>query len=222
LYKFPALYKGRLISRYKRFFADVETADGVITCHNPNTGSMRSLLNRDGERRKVLYSKSDSPKRKLPYTLEAVKVDHEWVISNTLRANRIAENAFMDGELPLIYGGGEIRREFPIGDSRIDFLLDGQTLVEVKSVTYFDGSACFFPDAPTERGRKQLRTLDEAANQGYRAIVLYICMVRRDAFRIAEDIDPEYAAAVKRFNVESVPVYCDFKDGTAHLCADFP
>jgi sugar fermentation stimulation protein A len=217
LYKFPALYKGRLISRYKRFFADVETNDGVITCHNPNTGSMRSLLNRDGERRDVLYSKSDSPKRKLPYTLEAVKVDHEWVISNTLRANKIAESAFRDGELPLIYGGGEIRREFPIGDSRIDFLLDGHTLVEVKSVTYFDDSACFFPDAPTERGRKQLRTLDEAVNLGYRAIVLYICMVKRDAFRIAEDIDPEYAAATKRLNVESVTAYCDFKDGTAIL-----
>jgi sugar fermentation stimulation protein A len=218
LYKFPTLYKGRLISRYKRFFADVETDDGLITCHNPNTGSMRSLLNREDERREVLYSKSDSPKRKLPYTLEAVKVDHEWVVSNTLRANRIAESAFKDGELPLIYGGGEIRREFPIGDSRIDFLLEGRTLVEVKSVTYFDDSTCFFPDAPTERGRKQLRTLDEAATrEGYSAIVLYVCMVKRDAFRIAEDIDPEYAAAVKRFNVKSVTAYCDFKNGTARL-----
>jgi sugar fermentation stimulation protein A len=184
---------------------------------------MRSLLNRDsdrgGERREVLYSKDINPKRKLPFTLEAIKAGGEWVISNTLRVNSIVESALKAGELPGIYKGGEIRREFSIGDSRIDFLLAGRLLMEVKSVTYFDGSACYFPDAPTERGRKHLATMAEAVQQGYSALILYVCMVKRDSFKIADDIDPAYAAAVKETKIEGRAVFCEFSDsaGTAVL-----
>jgi sugar fermentation stimulation protein A len=184
---------------------------------------MRSLLNRDsvGERREVLYSKDLNPKRKLPFTLEAIKSGGEWVISNTLRVNSIVDCALKDGELPGIYKGGEIRREFSIGDSRIDFLLNGLLLMEVKSVTYFDDSTCYFPDAPTERGRKQLVTMAEAVKQGDSALTLYVCMVKRDSFKIAEDIDPAYAATVKELKIEGRAIFCEFSDsdGTAVLKA---
>ena len=34
------LIKGKLVKRYKRFFADIEVNNIIVTAHCPNTGSM--------------------------------------------------------------------------------------------------------------------------------------------------------------------------------------
>jgi len=65
-----SLLKGKLIKRYKRFFADVEVNNKVITAHCPNTGSMLDLLSKGND---VWISKSSDPKRKLKFTLEMIK-----------------------------------------------------------------------------------------------------------------------------------------------------
>ena len=39
-----SLVKGKLIKRYKRFFADVKLNKSIVTAHCPNTGSMKGLL----------------------------------------------------------------------------------------------------------------------------------------------------------------------------------
>ena len=71
--KLPSpLLEGTLLRRYKRFLTDVELADGsVVTAHTPNTGSMKQCAV-PGYR--VLLSKANNPKRKLPYTLELIQV----------------------------------------------------------------------------------------------------------------------------------------------------
>jgi sugar fermentation stimulation protein A len=38
------LVKGKLIKRYKRFFADIKISKEIVTAHCPNTGSMHGLL----------------------------------------------------------------------------------------------------------------------------------------------------------------------------------
>ena len=35
-----SLIKGKLLKRYKRFFADIKVNNKIITAHCPNTGSM--------------------------------------------------------------------------------------------------------------------------------------------------------------------------------------
>ena len=75
-----SLIKGKLIKRYKRFFADVKLNKETVTAHCPNTGSMNGLLS---EGNKVWISKSDNPKRKLKYTLEIIEVKKTgeiWII----------------------------------------------------------------------------------------------------------------------------------------------
>ena len=66
-----SLIKGKLVKRYKRFFADIKVNKKILTAHCPNTGSMKGLLDENND---VWITKNDDPKRKLKYTLEIIKV----------------------------------------------------------------------------------------------------------------------------------------------------
>ena len=81
-----SLIKGKLIKRYKRFFADVKINKEVVTAHCPNTGSMTGLLDEGNE---VYLLKNDNPKRKLKYGLELIKANNNLVGVNTHMANKI-------------------------------------------------------------------------------------------------------------------------------------
>ncbi|HIC41464.1 MAG TPA: DNA/RNA nuclease SfsA, partial [Pelagibacterales bacterium] len=80
------LIKGKLIKRYKRFFADINIKNEIITAHCPNTGSMMGLLDQNNV---VWISKNNDPKRKLKYTLEIIKAKDNLVGVNTHLANKI-------------------------------------------------------------------------------------------------------------------------------------
>ena len=195
--------EGRLLRRYKRFFADIETRAGEkLTVHCPNPGSMRGLV-REGAA--VRCSSSDNPKRKLRHTLEMIRVGRTWVGLHTGRANAVAEAALRADGIEALSGYRRMRREVvtPQG-SRIDFLLEEHpedprpAWVEVKSVTLAEGSLARFPDSVTERGRKHAMALASLAESGARSAMLFVVQ-RADCDRIepADDIDPAYGAALR-------------------------
>ncbi|HZX15870.1 MAG TPA: DNA/RNA nuclease SfsA [Pseudomonas sp.] len=200
----PPLEEGRLLRRYKRFLADIETTSGELLCiHCPNTGSM---LNCMAENSKVWFSRSNDPKRKLPGTWEIGETPHgRLAVINTGRANALVEEALRAGLIAELNGFTSLKREVAYGQerSRIDFRLDyptGAAFVEVKSVTLgFEGiRVAAFPDARTERGSKHLRELAVLAREGIRAVQLYcVNLTDIDAVRPAEEIDPAYAAALR-------------------------
>ena len=55
-----ALIKGRLIKRYKRFFADINVNNKIVTAHCANSGSMIGLLDKNN---KVWLMESHNKKR---------------------------------------------------------------------------------------------------------------------------------------------------------------
>ena len=186
-----SLIKGKLIKRYKRFFADVEVNNKLITAHCPNTGSMLGLLNQGNE---VWVSKNDNPKRKLKYTLEMIKSNKKIIGVNTHRANRIVEHGLHNKLIKEFITIKNIKPEFKYSDdTRFDFLCD-KYLIEVKNVTLNrENEIAEFPDAITSRGSKHLKKLTESIKLGYKPYVLFLIQIENiSKFRIAKDIDSDY------------------------------
>lgn len=195
--------EGRLIRRYKRFLADILTADGrTLTVHCPDPGGMRGLTK---EGAAVRCSTSDNPKRKLPHTLEMIRVGRTWVGVNTGRANALARLALEGDGVEGLEGYTHVRSEIVAEPgSRLDFRLTGHpsardAWVEVKSVTMAQGHRGLFPDGVTERGRKHVDLLHRLAKDGERAVLLYLVQ-RADCESVepADSIDPAYGESLRR------------------------
>lgn len=194
------LLKGTLLSRYKRFFADVRLDDGqVVTCHCPNTGSMKTCAE-PGMTVYVAYQ--PSPKRKLAYTWELAAVENGFIGINTARPNLIVEEALRAGRVTELGMYDVVRREVKQGESRFDFLLSGSgpdCYVEVKSVTLKGEGCVTFPDAVTSRGLKHLDELARLADSGKRAVqFFFVNRPEGEFFTVAESIDPAYASGLRR------------------------
>lgn len=150
---------------------------------------------------KVILSISDNPKRKLPYTLELVRVGKIWICVNTLVPNRLVKEALHGKLIPELVEYSSIKPESKWGENtRFDFLLKEDSrlcYVEVKNVTLEENGIALFPDAVTERGRKHLRELEKVVASGHRAVMLFL-VNRGDCsrFKPAANIDPKYTVAL--------------------------
>ena len=184
------LFHGTLIKRYKRFLADVKLDNGeIVTAHCANSGSMLSLKDEGNE---VWLSPATNPKAKLDYKWEIVKADGAMVSINTSWPNKLVEEAILDGTISELQGYDDLRREMKYGQkSRIDLFLsnhpeNADCYVEVKSVTLSRETALAeFPDSVTARGTKHI-----------------------NKFKVASDIDPAYADALKMSKENGVEAYC--------------
>ena len=115
------LLQGTFIKRYKRFFADIKYKNEIITAHCPNSGSMMGLLVKGN---KVWFSESDSPTRKLKYTLEIIEVNKKKVGINTLLTNKIVLEALNLGKINSLIKFNKIKSEAKFSNNtRFDFLL---------------------------------------------------------------------------------------------------
>ena len=185
------LIKGKLIKRYKRFFADIKVNNQIITAHCPNTGSMMGLTDEGNE---VWVTKNDNPNRKLKYTLEIIKVNKNMIGVNTHRANRIVEHGLKNQLINEFKKIKLIKPEFKFSkDTRFDFLCD-KKIIEVKNVTLMrKNKVAEFPDAITSRGTKHLIKLVESMKKKFNPYVLFLTQIQGiEYFRIAKDIDYNY------------------------------
>lgn len=228
------LQRGRLLKRYKRFLADIELeSGGTITASCPNTGSMMGLSEPGIN---VWVSESDSPTRKYRHTLELVENDlgkgATLVGINTGHPNKIVAEAISDNRIASLKGYASLKREQKYGKaSRIDILLEdeikGRAYVEIKNAHLMrKPGLAEFPDSVTERGVKHLVELGDMAEQGHRAVMLFLIQ-RADATRMSPcaDIDPAYAEALARAmtrGVETLAYRCEITPQEIRLSKSVP
>ncbi len=208
------LVPARLIRRYKRFLSDFELEDGRhVTAHCPNPGSMLGL-SEPGVR--CWLEPNDDPKRKLRFGWRVVELgEGHWAGIDTSVPNRLVRVALRERRIAELSAYRSVQPEVRYGKrSRIDFLLRQPTLpdayVEVKNVHLRrQGDWAEFPDSVTARGARHLEELADMVAQGHRAVMLYIVQ-RTDCqrFRLASDLDPNYASAFSRARDAGVEALC--------------
>ncbi len=235
------LLSGKLIKRYKRFLADIETPNGQLTIHCPNTGSMKGCAEAGSP---VWYWDSENPKRKYRHTWEMLENSQGHRIGiNTHRANHLVKEALIENIFPsLAYDelSDEIRTEVKYGDenSRIDILLTqdiakgaNKIWIEVKNTTLLDSidgnkPQGFFPDAVTSRGTKHLRELMQQVKKGDRAVLVF-CVQHTgiESVTAAAHIDPLYAKTLKEAvdaGVEVIATKTNLNDGEIKIVGQLP
>jgi len=228
IYTYPPLIEGKLVSRYKRFFADIKLPTGeLITAHCPNTGPMTGVCH-IGNR--VMVSRSDSKTRKLAYTWELIEVhDNDrpvWCGVNTGLPNKVAKNAVAQKLIPGLTDYVTLRSEVAYGQekSRVDLLLettDKPVYIEVKNTTWTDGTLALFPDTVTTRGQKHIRELAALLPDARSVMLYFINRGDCDRFSPGDERDPEYGKLLRNAVAKGLEVLpCRFEvtpEGIAYL-----
>lgn len=203
--EFPELIPGKFVRRDNRFRTTLDIDGREVWAHVANSGRLIDLLTPG---RRVWVSQAEKPNRKTSYDLRLVDSDDILVSVDARLPNPLFEEYLL--KTPGVFGNPGLRREVRLGDSRLDFRLEGPEgicWVETKSVTFVEDGVARFPDAPTSRGRRHLLTLAEAAQKEVRTAVVFVVQ-RPDAefFSPNEDIDPEFADILRQVAAQGVEI----------------
>ncbi|WP_436924888.1 DNA/RNA nuclease SfsA [Halosimplex amylolyticum] len=194
---------GEFVERENRFVIRVDFGDHVGDVYLGDPGKLRNVLVPGYE---ILCEPVDDPDRTTDYDAIAIRVDGDGgsdPVQVSLRAalaNDLFFATFDAGHLPAFDWAGEVTPEPSLPDhGRADFRLesadgDRTAYVEVKSTTHVDEGVAKFPDRPTERGRRHLRSLESLAADGVEAHLVFVVqrpdVERWEPFR---EVDPEFA-----------------------------
>ncbi|MBQ3053157.1 MAG: DNA/RNA nuclease SfsA [Clostridia bacterium] len=177
--KYENTVKGIFIERPNRFIAKVEIDGKIETVHVKNTGRCKELLIKGST---VYLSKSNNPNRKTAYDLVCVEKGERLINIDSQIPNDVVNEWIKGG---LFSNNAIIKREKTYNNSRFDFYIEDlgrKIFLEVKGVTLEKNSVAFFPDAPTLRGIKHIKELEETVAKGYDAYILFVIQMEKIKF----------------------------------------
>jgi sugar fermentation stimulation protein A len=166
-------------------------------------GAKVYLLEKRGEHRKTRY--------------DMVLVDYGGVMVSvdSRLPNTLVAEAVIAGRLRGFRGYMVERTEPVFHDSRLDLVLsdgEGQVMVETKSCTLVEEGVALFPDAPTKRGARHMRTLVKTLDSGRAAAVFVIQRGDAHEFRPNDDTDPVFGEALRHASSMGVETYAYVSD----------
>lgn len=192
-----------LLERENRFLARCRFPSGeVVHAHVPDRGRLLNLLV-PGAR--VWLFTAPEGVRRTRWSLLIAEDPQARVLTviDPAGANARVRGLLDRGLAPGVARDWTVRPEVRIGDSRIDFLLSRgkeRLALEVKSVGVVRDGIALFPDAPTTRGARHLRSLEEFVRTKQGAAMVLFVAQREDASAVCpdEEIDPAFAAELRR------------------------
>ena len=194
-------------------FVNLENSQKEVAVHVPDPGRLKELLL---PKTVVLVRQENGQNRKTKYTMVGVKKDEIWVNIESAFSNRIFQSEYK--KISSLKNYEIVKAEYTFGKSRIDFLMKNKNnedvLVEVKGVSLVENGHALFPDAPTARGAKHVKELQEAVLQGWEAIIVFIIR-REDASRFSshKGIDPKFTEQLieaQEKGVKIIAVSCKY------------
>ena len=204
--------EARLVDRPNRFLGVVEVDGALEECFIPNPGRMHELMV-PGARVYLLEKRGEH--RKTRYDMVLVDYGGVMVSVDSRLPNTLLAEAVNAGRLNEFRGYTVEKTEPVFHDSRLDLVLSdgrGQVLVETKSCTLVEDGVALFPDAPTERGARHMRTLVKALETGRSAAVFVIQRGDASEFRPNDGTDPEFGEALRRAASMGVETYAYVSD----------
>lgn len=203
------LVAGTIVDRPNRFVLRVRFDDDVAQVHLGDPGVLPSVLAPGNE---ILCSPVDDADRVTAYDAIAVRTGDAVVGVRSTLANDLFERALLRGALPGFEDDAAVTREPQFPDvGRADFLLESadgeESYVEVKSCSLARDGIARFPDRSTERGRRQLRSLERLATEGTDCHLVFVVQ-RPDvaAFRPLREVDPTFVDLLERASSAGVGV----------------
>ena len=194
----------RFVERPNRFIAIVELTDGQrVEAHVADPGRLEELFSPGAALRLREAPEGSRRRTRFSVALVRARIDRGvWVSVEPARANGLVGALLEAGDLPDFADARSVRREVRHAAHRFDFCLerrDGKPhWIEVKSATLVENGIAWFPDAPTDRGRRHVETLTERCRAGEGATILF-AVQRSDArgVGVQDVIDPCLADALE-------------------------
>jgi len=197
--RLPKLEKGIFLRRLNRFVGEVDREGKKELVHIANTGRLEKLLI-EGNIAYLLPLIN----RKLRYRLFAVEDRGHIVVVDSFIGERLLEEEWKRGEdFPFMGRVKSWRRAPRFEGMQLDYLVEadkGVFLIEQKSSTLLEGDTAYFPDAPTQRGYRQLLALSRAEAKGF--IPMLIMVIKHplaQRFSFAHHIDEKFSQMAEEF-----------------------
>jgi sugar fermentation stimulation protein A len=211
--RYPSrLIGAKLLERPNRFLGVVDIDGGEELCFIPNPGRMHELMV-PGARVYLLEKRGEH--RKTRYDMVLVDYGGVMVGVDSRLPNRLLAEAVNAGRLNEFRGYTVEKTEPVFHDSRLDLVLsdgNGQVMVETKSCTLVEDGVALFPDAPTRRGARHMRTLMKALETGRSAAIFVIQRGDAYEFRPNDGTDPEFGGALRCASSMGVETYAYVSD----------
>ncbi len=184
--------------RLNRFVVEVDLSGRTDHAHINNTGRLLEFLV-EGRKAACLPTRGG----KTAYRLFAIHEKAGWALIDTQFQMRAFEQAVEQRRIPWLSGWRLQRRNPRLGESVLDYLFvnekgSGELYMEVKSAVLRDGPYAMYPDCPTLRGQRHIRTLIDHARRGQKGAICFMAAFKgAAAFQPYASGDPVVAALLK-------------------------